>query len=95
MEIGNAGMSADSATDLIRQRKEEIFEKVKTGDTEPKIQIGGTVLTQKQWDKLMKRVDDSIDEEEEKSGEEDSANDVYQRLSLSSDVIKDKMQLSH
>ncbi len=41
----------------IRDKKEEILEKVKNGDTEPSFQIGSQSFTQKEWDKLLKAFD--------------------------------------
>ena len=45
MEIKTeTGSTAYTAADLIRQKKEEIYEKVTTGKTEEKIQTGGNEL---------------------------------------------------
>lgn len=45
----------------IRERMQEIFEKVKSGKTEPSIQIGAQSFTEKQWEKLMESFDDNED----------------------------------
>ncbi|TCL54460.1 hypothetical protein EDD76_12064 [Kineothrix alysoides] len=55
----------------IRDKKEEILEKVKNGDTEPSFQIGSQSFTQKEWDKLLK----AFDGPEEEMKKEDRAGD--------------------
>ena len=50
---------------LIGERKREIYEKLKNGDTEQSFQIGGNSFTEKEWDKLIDEVDDIIDETRE------------------------------
>lgn len=43
--------------ELLRSRKDEILEKVKKGETEPKIQTGAQSFTEKEWDRLLERFD--------------------------------------
>ncbi len=53
--------SDDENTDyqkILSERKNEIYEKVKNGDTEESFQIGGSSFTEKEWDKLLAEVDD-------------------------------------
>lgn len=38
---------------IIRNEIEEIYEKLKTGETETSYQIGAQSFTEKEWDKLM------------------------------------------
>ncbi len=56
----------------IRDKKEEILEKVKNGDTEPSFQIGSQSFTQKEWDKLLKAFDGPEEEtkKEARAGDE-------------------------
>jgi flagellar biosynthesis regulator FlaF len=56
----------------IRDKKEEILEKVKKGDTEPSFQIGSQSFTQKEWDKLLKAFDGPEEEtkKEARAGDE-------------------------
>lgn len=44
---------------LIREKKQEIFEKVKNGDTEQSFQIGAKSFTIKEWNKFLERFDDT------------------------------------
>lgn len=44
---------------LIQDRKNEILEKVKKGETEPVIQIGAQAYTEKQWKRMLESFDDS------------------------------------
>ncbi len=55
---------------IISDRKNEIYEKVKNGDTEESFLIGGSSFTEKEWDKLLSEVDDIMDEIREAMREE-------------------------
>lgn len=99
MEIKTeTGSTSYSAADLIKQRKEEIYEKVTTGKTEEKIQTGGTAFSKKEWDKLIGRVDkveDKAKEDiEEKSKKEvdkslKERNTAYGKMNVTASVVKD------
>ena len=57
--------SDDENTDyqkILSERKNEIYEKVKNGDTEESFQLGGSSFTEKEWDKLLAEVDDITEE---------------------------------
>ena len=57
--------SDDENTDyqkILSERKNEIYEKVKNGDTEESFQIGGSSFTEKEWDKLLAEVDNITEE---------------------------------
>lgn len=56
--------------ELISEGKNEIYEKVKNGDTEESFQIGGSSFTEKEWDKLLAEVDDITEEMREAMREE-------------------------
>ena len=65
--------SDDENTDyqkILSERKNEIYEKVKNGDTEESFQIGGSSFTEKEWDKLLSEVDDITEEMREAMREE-------------------------
>lgn len=51
--------------EALRKRKEEILEKVKNGETEPSFQLGAQTFTVKQWNKLVKWIDEAIDDIQE------------------------------
>ena len=55
---------------IISERKNEIYEKLKSGDTEQSFQIGGNSFTEKEWDKLLSEVDDITEEMREAMREE-------------------------
>ena len=55
---------------IISERKNEIYEKLKNGDTEQSFQIGGNSFTEKEWDKLLAEVDDITEEMREAMREE-------------------------
>lgn len=85
-------MDRQDMIDYIRQRAQVIMEKVLKGDTETKIQIGGAEYSEEEWDKILRRVDEAIQnmkeetqEEKEKreetqDGEKQSKLDVAQEL---------------
>ena len=65
--------SDDENTDyqkILSERKNEIYEKVKNGDTEESFQTGGSSFTEKEWDKLLAEVDDITEEMREAMREE-------------------------
>ena len=65
--------SDDENTDyqkILSERKNEIYEKVKNGDTEESFQIGGSSFTEKEWDKLLAEVDNITEEMREAMREE-------------------------
>lgn len=55
----NKLMSTEEIMKLISERKSEILEKVKKGETEPVIQIGAQAYTEKQWKRMLESLDDS------------------------------------
>ena len=55
---------------LLSEKRYEIYEKLKKGDTEPSYQIGGSSFTEKEWDKLLDEVDDITEEMREAMREE-------------------------
>lgn len=71
--MDNRGSIADGKMDyqrIISERKNEIYEKLKNGDTEESFQIGGNSFTEKEWDKLLSEVDDITEEMREAMREE-------------------------
>jgi len=70
--VGNRGCIA-MHTDyqkIISERRNEIYEKLKNGDTEQAFQIGGSSFTEKEWDKMLSEVDDILEEIREAMREE-------------------------
>ena len=55
---------------ILSERKSEIYEKLKNGETEESFQIGGSSFTEKEWDKLLSEVDDITEEMREAMREE-------------------------
>lgn len=47
---------------FIRERKQEIYDKVRKGETEVKIRIGAQEYTQKEWKKLIESFDEAEEE---------------------------------
>ncbi|MBQ8547162.1 MAG: hypothetical protein IJ427_01595 [Lachnospiraceae bacterium] len=43
---------------FLREKSEEILEKLRNGETEVSYPIGGESYTEKEWDKLMEKFDD-------------------------------------
>lgn len=63
-------MDRQDMIDYIRQRAQVIMEKVLKGDTETKIQIGGAEYSEEEWDKILRRVDEAIQNMKEETQEE-------------------------
>ncbi len=58
MEINQvARMTRQELMECISNRKSEIAEKVRNGETEPTFSIGSATFTVKEWDKLLSKVD--------------------------------------
>ena len=55
---------------ILSERKSEIYEKLKNGETEESFQIGGSSFTEKEWDKQLSEVDDITEEMREAMREE-------------------------
>lgn len=67
-----AKMTRSELMDCISDRKTEIAEKLKTGETEPAFAIGAESYTCKEWDNLIRKFDktlDAIKEEQEERKE--------------------------
>lgn len=69
MSISSVKTTSEEAKELIAQRKKEILEKVKKGQTEESIPTGGGSFTEKEWDKLMERMDKSLENTKEEQKE--------------------------
>lgn len=92
---GNSG--TQSVGDMIRARMDEIAEKVKNGETEQSFQIGGQSFTEKEWDKLLSKIDTLIDkvneeqtaqQEKQSTGEKKSTEEVKEEQIL--ELLRDR-----
>lgn len=61
--------SQSSWTDMFHQYSAEIMEKIKSGRTEPSIPIGGSEMTQTEWEKALKSIDKQIEDIKEEQEE--------------------------
>ncbi len=71
-----AGQSEESSnySKILEEKREELWTKIMNGQTEATYQIGGQSFTEKEWERLLKRVDTEIEtEEEEKENSEDKS----------------------
>ena len=71
--VSYSSMAESKNTDyqkILRERRNEIYEKLKNGNTEESFQIGGSSFTEKEWDKLLSEVDDITEEMREAMREE-------------------------
>ncbi len=46
----------------LEEKRNEIYEKIKSGDTEQSFQIGASSFTLREWDKLISEVDEIMDD---------------------------------
>ncbi|MCR5609027.1 MAG: hypothetical protein K6G26_08190 [Lachnospiraceae bacterium] len=79
--VRNKTVTNNSDTDymkIISDKKNEIYKKLKNGDTEQSFQIGGSTFTEREWNKLILKVDktteamrEAMREEHQKRLEED------------------------
>ena len=53
----NEAKNSTDFMELVKEKKNEIYEKLKKGETEPSFQIGAQSFTQKEWKKFLKGFD--------------------------------------
>ena len=53
------------ATTLMRERSQQIYEKLKSGETEGAIVTGGNAFTETVWNKMLQNVDEYLDQVKE------------------------------
>lgn len=61
-EISAAAKQTEEMMQIIREKKEEILEKVKKGETEQSFQIGAASFTLKEWERFLEKFDKSEEE---------------------------------
>lgn len=69
MMLNGVNVTRSYARNAIRERKSEILDKLESGETEDKVQIGGKSYSTREWNKLMNEVDTAIDEIKEEQEE--------------------------
>lgn len=66
---------------LLEEKRNELWSKIMNGETETTYQIGGQSFTEKEWERLLKRIDKEIEtEEQEEVSDEDSSLEPYAEL---------------
>ena len=55
---------------ILEEKREELWTKIMNGQTETTYQIGGQSFTEKEWERLLKRVDTEIEAEEKTNAQE-------------------------
>jgi hypothetical protein len=86
-------MSKSDLMNCISDRKNEIIDKLKNGDTEESFQIGGASYTQTEWDKLLSKVDANIDEikEEQEEEKEEYIQECYEKETAKRNIFMEKL----
>jgi len=64
--------TSEEIMQILHGKAEEIYEKIKNGETEPSYQIGKCSFTEKQWDKMLEKFD-AVQEMFRKQREEENA----------------------
>jgi len=83
MDTANiAQMTRHELLECINNRKNEIAEKLKKGETEPKFAIGAEAYTCKEWDNLIKKVDKNLEAVKEEQEERKKALEKKQKEGL-------------
>ncbi|MCR4843241.1 MAG: hypothetical protein K5840_08280 [Eubacterium sp.] len=82
-----------NAMNAIADAKQDIYDRVRSGQTEQKFQIGADAMSDSEWDKLMKKVDNFIDstkeaDEElaEKKDKEEELKALYEKGQITSSI---------
>ena len=63
--IQSVGITTQDAATLMRERSRQIYEKLKSGETEEAIVTGGNAFTETVWNKMLQSVDDYLDQVKE------------------------------
>lgn len=69
-ETGGKELTREEMLQVISEKREEIYEKIKNNDTETSFQIGNQSFTIKEWDKLLEQFDSVQEEIREQMREE-------------------------
>ena len=63
--IQSVGITTQDTATLMRERSRQIYEKLKSGETEEAIVTGGNAFTETVWNKMLQSVDDYLDQVKE------------------------------
>ena len=63
--IGQVNGTRTEAIDLLQERRSQILEKLKNGETETAVVTGGNAFTETVWNKMLENLDDYLDEVKE------------------------------
>ncbi len=82
---------------LLREKTDDAIEKIRTGNTEPTYQIGSASFTEKEWDKLIEKVDKNLEkvkkeqeQEKEEAIEEKALKEKAEALRCMEEEIKEQ-----
>ncbi len=89
------GLTKQDMMDVIRAEINEISEKLKDKNPEPTYQIGANSFTEKEWNQLIKEIDESqeelkeiMEEEKEIVEEKEYLEELFERKAEENEVIK-------
>lgn len=63
-------MTTENALEYLKQKSQEMKEKIKNGETEEKVRIGSNEFTATEWDKLVDKIDKIVDDIKEQTKEQ-------------------------
>ncbi len=86
-------MSRQDLLNCVNNRKNEIAEKLKSGETEEEFMIGASSYTIKEWDNLINKVDKNMEENKEQQEEKrkEQLESLYKESQVKSNYIMDKL----
>ena len=86
-------MSQQELLTCINNKKNEIIEKLESGKTEEEFMIGASSFTNKEWNNLIKKVDENIEatKEMQKEQNEQLMKTIYNESKTKSNYIMDKL----
>lgn len=75
---------------LLEEKRNELWTKIMNGDTAPTYQIGGQSFTEKEWERLLRRIDTEIETEDEKEEKTQENSSVESYAALTAEITDKK-----
>lgn len=90
-KTGENKQETESLMEAIGKRKQEIYDKVRRGETETSIPIGAQSFTMRQWNKMMRSVDKAIDDMQERVSKDEEKQEQKVKVKKENSITTDML----